>query len=255
LIFHDFISMTLKAILLGFNGTLIDTEPLHRALMTALMADQGLPLRSGEYEGWCLGRSDREALTNLWAGRRQWLHPALLDKLVNLKAQRYRQALTSQDPLPLFPDAADFLFRLRLEQFKLALVTRGQRWEVDWVLEQSQWHPYFAALVTGEDIEQGKPDPEGYGLAIDRLNAAYPHLQLQPQHCLAVEDTHAGFEAAHQAGLAVVGVAHTLPLHLVQRRVEWGVDRLVDLEIDRVKATFALQDLGTMSRAVVPPHQ
>ncbi|MEB3273549.1 MAG: HAD family hydrolase [Prochlorothrix sp.] len=231
--------MTLKAVLIGFNDTLFHSEPLRRQLWEEVLWEQGYELRSGEYDCFLLGQADREGLAHLWHSWNQPLAPALHQQLWETFAQRYRTALDQGRGPALFPDAGDFLFRLRLEQLPLALVTRSARWEVDYALGDSPWFDYFSVLVTAEDAPLGKPDPWAYHMAIDRLNAQHPDLQVRAKHCLAVEDSPAGFEAAHQAGIAVVGVAHTLPLHMVQRQVEWGIDRLLDLELIRVKAEFA----------------
>lgn len=231
--------MTLKAVLIGFNGTLFHSEPLRRQLWEEILNDQGYGLRSGEYDCFLLGRADGEALDHLWASWSRPFAPDLRQHLLDTFSHRYRQTLTTGKGPALFPDAGDFLFRLRLEQLALALVTRSARWEVESVLGDSPWLTYFSVLVTGEEITHHKPDPWAYQAAIDRLNAHNPALDLRANQCLAVEDTPAGIEAAHQAGIAVVGVAHTLPLHMVQRRVEWGVDRLLDLEISRIKAAFS----------------
>jgi beta-phosphoglucomutase len=231
--------VTLKAVLLDLNGTLIHDEPIHRQLLLALLAEKGIVLEPGEYATHCLGRSDRACLQGIWQRRGQTLDLPQQEALIAIKNQRYRETLAQLPHLPLYPDAADFLFRLRGEQVRLALVTGAFRAEAQWILEQSHWLPYFSAVVTGDDITHSKPDPEGYCLAIDRLNQAHPDLGLLPWECLAVEDSPAGMQAAQGAGIPVVGVAHTLPFHMVQRRADWAIDRLIDLELPRVKATFA----------------
>ena len=81
----------------------------------------------------------------------------------------------------------------------------------------------------------GKPAPDGYLLAVERLKELYPNTNLQPSDCLAIEDTPAGIQAAKQAGIAVVGVANTYPFHMLQRQANWTVDYLRDLEIERVQ--------------------
>ena len=68
-------------------------------------------------------------------------------------------------------------------------------------------------------------------MAVERLNQEYPDLQLQPSECLAIEDTPAGIQAAKRAGISVVGVANTYPFHMMQRRANWAVDYLCDLDL------------------------
>jgi beta-phosphoglucomutase len=63
-------------------------------------------------------------------------------------------------------------------------------------------------------------------------------MPLQPNECLAIEDTFVGIEAAKQAGIPVVGVAHTYPFHMLQRCTNWTVDYLYQLEVDRILEVF-----------------
>ena len=66
----------------------------------------------------------------------------------------------------------------------------------------------------------------------------YPDLQLQPDECLAIEDTLAGIQAAKRAGISVVGVANTYPFHFMQRLSNWAIDYLIDLELERIETVF-----------------
>jgi beta-phosphoglucomutase-like phosphatase (HAD superfamily) len=92
--------------------------------------------------------------------------------------------------------------------------------------------------VAAEDSPISKPQPDPYLIALEQLNQAYPELNLEPGNCLAIEDTLAGIQAARSAGIPVVGVAHTYPFHMLQRRANWTVDALADLELERVQAVF-----------------
>jgi beta-phosphoglucomutase len=106
------------------------------------------------------------------------------------------------------------------------------------VLRRINLFDRFDVIVAGDDITVSKPEPDGYLLSIERLKQKFPELELQPKDCLAIEDTFAGLEAAKRAGVQVVGIAHTYPFHMMQRRANWAVDYFTDLELDRVQATF-----------------
>jgi beta-phosphoglucomutase len=88
-------------------------------------------------------------------------------------------------------------------------------------------------------LRVSKPEPDGYLLAVERLNQQYPNLKAQASDCLAIEDTPAGIEAAKRAGMQVVGVANTYPFHMLQRQASWTVDYLHDLELDRVQQVYS----------------
>jgi HAD superfamily hydrolase (TIGR01509 family) len=234
----------LQAVLLDFNGTIINDEPIHKRLIHQLLQQVNLPLNSTDYGELCMGRSDRACLTDLWQRQGQVLSDRQLQQLLAWKARAYQAELEKLETLPLYPDVPDFIFKLRSHQVKLAIVTGARRSEVKTVLERTQLDAYFSVIVAGDEISASKPDPEGYLSAIDQLSRKFPKLKIQAADCLAIEDTFAGIEAAKRAGLAVVGVANTYPFHMLQRQTNWTVDRLIDLELERVQAVFEDLEAG-----------
>jgi beta-phosphoglucomutase len=140
--------------------------------------------------------------------------------------------------LPIYTEVVQFIQQMYERGYKLAVVTGAIRAEVELVLTQCEIARYFETIVSGDEIEQSKPDPEGYLLAVDRLNKLDPDLNLLPSECLAIEDTFAGLQAVKAAGIQAVAIAHTYPFHMLQRRANWTIDRFADLEFDRVTKYF-----------------
>jgi HAD superfamily hydrolase (TIGR01509 family) len=229
----------LKAVLFDFNGVIINDEPLHEKLIEQLLIEENLRLKPGEFQAMCLGRSDRACLSDLLMRRGRVVTDAYLMGLVQRKSQAYQRELASIETLPIYPGLMDFIFQVRAAQLPLAVVSGAVRSEIDLVLTRTNLVEYFSVVVAGDEIPTSKPNPAGYLLAVDRLNQQFPHLLLQPQECLAIEDTFAGIEAAKQAGMQVVGVANTYPFHMMQRQSNWAVDYLSDLELDRIQAVFS----------------
>ncbi len=230
--------MTLKAVLFDFNGVIINDEPLHEKLLEQLLIEENLRPQPGEFRQLSLGRSDRAAITELFHSRGRILTASQLDALVARKARAYHQQLTQIEKLPIYPGLADFIFNLRSTPCKLAVVSGAIRSEIEFVLTQIQLRPYFSVIVAGDDITASKPQPDSYLLAVDRLNQTFPDLHLKPSECLAIEDTFAGIQAAKTAGIPVIGVANSYPFHMLQRRANWTVDFLSDLELDRIQQVY-----------------
>lgn len=230
--------MSLKAVLFDFNGVILDDEPIHRQLMEEILLAENLRSQPQDFGRFCLGRSDRAGLKDLLTSRGRVVTPAYLETLVARKAQAYRQHLSALDSLPLFPGLQELIQQLQAIPVKLAVVSGAQRSLLVEVLTQAQLLKDFPVIVADQDVALSKPEPEGYLLAIQRLNQKYPLLDLQPADCLAIEDTFVGIEAAKRAGISVVGVAHTYPLHMLQRCANWAIDTLNDLEVERVRQSF-----------------
>ncbi len=224
----------LKAVLFDFNGVIINDESIHEKLIAQLLIEENLRPKPGEFRQVCLGRNDRTCLKELFSSRGRVLSEPALDTLIARKAKAYCQELELLEQIPTYPGLQDLIFTIRASQLKMAVVSGALRSEIEQVLERLQLSDGFSVIVSGEDISTSKPDPDGYLLAVQRLSDRFPELNIQPSECLAIEDTFAGIAAAKQAGIPVVGVANTYPFHMLQRRANWTVDYLSDLEFDRV---------------------
>jgi HAD superfamily hydrolase (TIGR01509 family) len=228
----------MKAVLFDFNGVIINDEAIHEKLLSQLMVEENLRPKRGEFRQLCLGRSDRACLTALFDSRGRSLTASYLDGLIDRKARAYLREIESLETLPIYPGLADFIFNLRATKAKLAVVSGAIRSEIERVLTRAQLIDYFSVIVSGDEGLPSKPEPDGYLQAIARLNQQFPDLNLQPWECLVIEDTFAGIESAKRAGIPVAAVANSYPFHMLQRRANWTVDYLSDLELDRIQQVF-----------------
>jgi HAD superfamily hydrolase (TIGR01509 family) len=231
--------MSLKAVLFDFNGVIINDEPIHKALIEEILLGENLRPDAQEHNDVCLGRSDRACLETILSRRGRVVTQEYLDKLLAKKADMYRQRLESEESLPIYSGIEHFIRELWSSGLILGLVTGARRHDVEYILERIKIREAFVAIVTSDDIQNSKPDPECYLTAVEQLNQHYPDFNLMPQECLAIEDTPSGIEAAKRAQMQVVGVANTYPFHMLQRQANWTVDYLQELELERVKQQFS----------------
>ncbi len=231
--------MPLKAVLFDFNGVIINDEAIHQELLAELLISENLRPVPGEYRSICLGKSDRVCLQELLERRGRIPNQVYLNQLMQLKTHSYQKRLAAMEKLPIYAGLEDLIYKLRLEKFPLGIVSGAMRVEIDLVLERSNLAQYFSIIVAGDEIKTSKPNPEGYLLGAAKLAEMFPELALQPEECLAIEDTTLGMQAAKRAGMQVVGVANTYPYHFVQRHCNWAVDYLWDLELERVQEVYA----------------
>ena len=127
--------MVLKAVLLDFNGVVINDEVIHRQLVDELLLSENLrPLTPVEYQQFCLGRSDRACLLDLFEHRGRGLTEEYLQKLIAHKAAHYHEKLVALENLPIYDGLQAFLERLQLQRLAIALVTGAVRSEVEYIL-------------------------------------------------------------------------------------------------------------------------
>jgi len=182
--------------MLDFNGTLSDDEPLLFAILSDLFAEQGRPLSSEVYFDRLAGLSDPE-IVRMWLGAE---HPAV-GEVLEQRVSRYRAAVA--DGSTISPEARRAVL-YAAERVPVAVVSGAYRDEVVPALEAAGLAAAVAVVVTIDDVDRGKPDPAGYALALEFLEAG-----LRAEEVTVFEDTEAGVGAAKAAGMRCVAIPGT----------------------------------------------
>jgi len=226
-----------RAVLFDFNGVLVDDEPVHLALLQRVLGEEGVELSEEDYWSLYVGLDDRACFRTLLEGAGKAPTGPHLMRLIARKASYYQDWIR-REGYTFFPGAPELVAGLSEAGIALGLVSGGLRDEVEGGLRQAGLRERFKVVVTAEDVDRGKPDPEGYRRGIELLNAVppLPDRLLHPHEALAVEDTPAGLEAARLAGLSTVAVAHTYPKDALSG-ADHVVARIGDLEVDDLLAT------------------
>jgi HAD superfamily hydrolase (TIGR01509 family) len=199
----------LRAIVFDFNGVLVDDEPIHLAALQKVLGEERVELTRDDYYARYLGLDDRGCLAAALAAAGQAAPPERLARLVARKAAYYQAAMQRQS-YPFFAGAVELVKAAAAAGLTLGLVSGALREEVEQALGEAGLRRLFKAVVTAEDVAAGKPDPEGYRRALSEFNSQppLPARLIHPHEALAVEDSPAGVQAAAQAGLVTLGVAH-----------------------------------------------
>ena len=181
------------AILFDFDGVLLDSEPIHAACWAEVLAPLGVNLTWEQYRARYVGMDDRIMLRQIAAEAVPPLDWELLWAQYPAKKELFRQKITD----PPFPAKLVGLLEQLHSQYPLAVVSSSSRIEIEPPLAVRNFRQYFAALVSGEDVERHKPAPDPYLLAARLLGVRTP---------LVVEDSDPGVESAQAAGFAVLRV-------------------------------------------------
>ncbi|HZS07436.1 MAG TPA: HAD family phosphatase [Blastocatellia bacterium] len=200
----------LKAIIFDFNGVIVDDEPLHLELFRRVLGEEGLTLTDEDYHEKYLGYDDRGAFIAALTDQGQAAKAeddAYIGGLIERKAGYYLEAINGR--MLLFPGVVE-LARRAAGRFPLAIASGALRHEIELVLIRAEIRDCFSVIVASEDVSACKPDPEGYVRALAALNEIRGGQgKIQPTECLVIEDSIAGIEAAHQAGMRCVAVANS----------------------------------------------
>lgn len=239
--------MVLKAVFLEFSGIVINDTRLQQDLIEELLISENLRPKPHEFKQICLGERDRVCLQQLFSQRGRVVSEDGLAKLLTRKSQDYCQRLSENLPLPLYLDLKDLLFQLQGAKIPVGIVAGGQRADVEWVLAQANLTDHITCLVTDEASALEAPLTVSYQQAIAAIAAQRPDLAPTASECLAIAASFPAITAAKQAGIPVAGVAHLYPYRMMQRRANWAVDYLTELELDWLRQWYERPSLSTVN--------
>lgn len=187
--------MNVSAIIFDFDGTLVDTMPLHYRAYQQVLASVGFELTADMFEE-AIGGNARETIPKLLAGR----DCSLSISEIHARKKALLAQFFEREPIAVLETAR--LLPVFQGKFKLAIASSGSRVGIEVLLRRLDWEKYFDVVVTGEDATRGKPAPDLFLLAAARMN-------VSPETCFVFEDTDAGAEAARSAGMGLFDVRRT----------------------------------------------
>jgi beta-phosphoglucomutase len=189
-----------KAILLDMDGVVLNSPPLHLRTWQRTLEPLGIELTAGvlfPLEGMPT-EVTAQALTRLLLGR------ACSDQEARRLANRKRTLFRESFKPSFIPGVVPLLHDLRGRGYRLGLVTGSARSVVNESLAPTGIDALFDAIVTGDDVRLGKPDPEPYQIAAE-------FLELSPSDCLVIENAPLGIQSALSAGMGCIALETTLP--------------------------------------------
>jgi len=199
----------IKAILLDFNGVIINDEPVQMRAYQDVLKDEGIDLSEADYYA-SLGMDDRTFVAAAFERVGKRADDTTIDRVTAAKTAKWREAVA--DNVPLFDGIDNFIEKISSE-FTLGIVSMAGRSEIELVLDKSGLRKHFAVIVSAEDVTNCKPDPECFRIGFRELDAARTaagHSPMVHEDCLVIEDSPPGVVAARNADLPALGVANTV---------------------------------------------
>jgi HAD superfamily hydrolase (TIGR01509 family) len=231
--------MITKALLLDFNGVVIDDEPIQMRTYQAILAEHGVALTDEDYMN-SLGMDDA---TFIRAAFERVGQTASQDKVFEISAAKtlkWRDSVA--ESVPLFPNVENFI-RKAANEFTLGIVSMAKREEIEHILERSGLADCFSVVISAEDVDAPKPDPQCYREGfrrIDLFRTAAGHSPMIHNECVVIEDTPPGVAAGRAADLPVLGVTNTVPAEQLRAAgARWIAADLNDWYPESIRLAFA----------------
>jgi len=184
------------AVIFDVDGVLVDSFAAHRDSWIEAAAEAGVEMTEEQFAA-TFGRTSREIIRAFWG---DGLDEAAMRGIDERKEALYRRRVA--DDLPIMDGAIELVDALHADGIHLGVGSSGPRANIDLTLEGLGRANRFEAVVTGQDVVRGKPDPEVFLLGATRLG-------IPASRCAVIEDAPAGIAAARAAGMLAVALLGT----------------------------------------------
>ena len=183
-----------RAVLWDMDGTLLDSAEYHWLSWRETLAAEGFALTRRRFAESFGRRNDATLRAYFGEG----FPLSEIERIGAIKETRYRD-MVRRHGVELLPGVGRWLARLKADGWRQALASSASLLNVEAIFAGLKIANFFDAIVSAEDVQTGKPDPEVFLVAAARVSAL-------PARCVVLEDAPAGIEAARLAGMRTIGV-------------------------------------------------
>lgn len=185
----------IKAVIFDMDGVLIEAKDWHYHALNKALAIFGMEISRYDHLVTYDGLPTRKKLEMISIERNL---PIKLHGFINELKQQFTMEIVGSSCKPRFYHEYA-LSKLKNEGYRMAVASNAVRNSVDSMLEKASLKQYIEFSLSNQDVTNGKPDPEMYIKAINKLG-------LKPQECMIVEDNEKGIRAAKLSGAHVMEV-------------------------------------------------
>jgi len=212
----------IKAIIFDMDGILIDSSQLHFLAYQKALKEEGIEITKQDYIEEGAGKSNEHLFGEM---ARKYCKPVDVEKVTNRKREIFRQLIDSK--LHLREGISKVLQKLH-GKYALAVASSTGKVLVNEILKKFQIDSFFDVVLGGDEIFNKKPAPDIY------LAAAH-NLGLDPERCVAIEDSAPGMNSAKRAGVKCIVVPTEFTVSHDFSSADLVIDTLGELKDDKIK--------------------
>jgi beta-phosphoglucomutase len=196
----------LRAVIFDFDGVITESEILHFRAFNQALAEYKVQITKNDYYTDYLGLSDFDCFKALSDKGLLVVEGEKTTQLLRKKTQIFEKLAKSQGRI--IDGVPKFLKMLKENNIPMAICSGAILPEIELILKQSHLRSFFEDIVSCEQIARGKPDPEGFLLALKKLNQKNRDL-IHSNQCIVIEDSHWGLKAANAAGMHSIAITNS----------------------------------------------
>jgi beta-phosphoglucomutase len=213
------------------DGVIVDSHPAHRQAWREFLRTFGKEISDSDLDFVMDGRKREDILVHFLGP----LTASQMEEYGNLKNDLFWRAASEVVPIP---GVFEFIEGVHCAGITMAVATSASASRTQSILSRMGLLTRFSAVVTGNEVNKGKPDPGIYRLACERINC-------RPSAAVAVEDAASGVRAAKGAGLKCVGITgHKSGDHLAAAGADCVLPDFVDIDIEKFHFLVGMQPLS-----------
>lgn len=185
----------IKAIIFDMDGVISDTQDILAVVEKDILKERGIDMSAEEITRRFAGMSSRDIFTIIFSEHNKDL--SHIDKLI--EERKVKTLNAAKGNVKEISGTREFIDNLLDGNFRLAVASGSLIPFIDLVLSELNLKNKFSAVVSSQEVENGKPDPAVFLLAAERLS-------LKPEECIVIEDGINGMIAAKRAGMKCIGL-------------------------------------------------
>jgi len=209
----------LRAVIFDFDGVITDSEILHLRAFNEVLSEEHVQVSTRDYYRNYLGLTDLDLLKLLVEKKLLKADSARINELAEHKKKVFERLARTEGSI--FEGVRDFLQMLASDGIPMAICSGALQGEIELILLEAKLRSFFKVIVSAEQVKKAKPHPEGFLLALDKLNQIKPY-HIQASDCVVIEDSHWGIQAAKAAGMPTVAVTNSYDAEQLS-----GADKIV----------------------------
>jgi beta-phosphoglucomutase family hydrolase len=210
-----------KAVIWDMDGVIADTAEYHLIGWQMVFQRRGANYSAEDFRFNTGKRSDTIVKSVLGEN----LLPDEIAGIVREKDETFRQLIGEN--IKSFPGVAKLIVSLKKHKFKIAIASSAPMENILLIIKSLKVHSYFDAIISGWEVSRGKPDPQTFLLAAEKLG-------VEPKCCIVIEDAIAGVTASKRANMHCVAVTNTTPKEEL-KEADIITDTLEDITINTLK--------------------
>lgn len=184
-----------RAVVWDLDGVIVDSGEAHNASWGVMAREFNVRYDPDRDFKTIFGRHNSEIITSMWGVT----DPAQIERMTESKERSFRSSAAT---LKALPGVIDLMESLQAAGWKQAIGSSAPMKNIAILLKATGAGRYMQAIVSGDDVKRGKPDPEVFVLAFEWLG-------VYPTHGVVIEDAPAGIQAGNAAGAATLAVTNT----------------------------------------------